>query len=419
MKKLLSVIVSCAMLALMLLPVGAADWTTSEIKSELETHPDWIDTAAVVELEDQFVDGESNAIAASQEGLFSYVYLKDLGKGDYSVKFTVDKDGLYNIGFMLMAWSKSVNRTTNVKIDDSQWIRIEYDYTDDDQFSEQYWTGPQIELTAGEHTLTLSLTEDFDNENVKSLYFDKFYYAPAGESTAEAAPAETAPAVVKPASADVDTYQEYPEDRASGEELLFAPGGEEYLSGYDAKGGIDVDLWNLRPGGEGYCPKRDSSVWYDFEVKEATEVTYIIEYVANAGKERGVDYAVDDPNGENRVFIDLVESDDHQWVVGTFTVEAGKHTFHVYAPTGMDDVTLKSCDVFCVELYGNPVKSASAEAAPTEPAPVESAPVESAPAETAAPVQTETAPQTPDLLAICLASAAVSGLAAAVTKKKR
>ncbi len=53
---------------------------------------------------------------------------------------------------MLMVWSKSVNRTTNVKIDDSEWLRIEYDYADDDQFSEHYWTGPQIELTAGEHT---------------------------------------------------------------------------------------------------------------------------------------------------------------------------------------------------------------------------------------------------------------------------
>ena len=157
------------------------------------------------------------------------------------------------------------------------------------------------------------------------------------------------------------TYTESPD--TPGEELLFVTGDMDELTGYDAKGGIGVDLYNLASGGTAYCLKNDTSTWYDFEVSEKTDVTFYIGYIARPGSNRGIDYSVDDPKGEHRVFIDLEESADQQWVSGTFTVEAGKHTFYLYAPTGMDDSNLKSCDVYTIELYGNPASDSAATTA--------------------------------------------------------
>ena len=425
MKKYFGIIIAIGLCALLLVPVSATTWLTNELTSELDNCPDWVNDATVVEFEDSYVEGATNAKSGDQAG-FNYVYLKDSGLGDYTVEFTVDKDGVYNIGFKLMAWSKSVLRTTNVKVDDAEWVYVAYDYNDEDQFSDHYWTGLSAELTKGTHTFTLSLASDFDDSNVKSLYFDNFFYAYAGEAgnSASSAGAETTAA----AASDFDTYQNYPEDRAQGTELVFATGGQEWASGYDAKGGIGVDLYNLSEGGAAYCPKNDTCVWYDFEVGEKTDVTFIIDYIAREGSNRGIDYAVDGANGANRVFIDLVESSEHQWVVGTFTIEAGKHSFYVYAPSGMDDSTLKSCDVYGVELYGNPAAAAETEPETiAEPEVVE----ESAPAPEAEPVVVEevtepatvaaepvTAPQTFDA-GVISAVAALLSLAGFSLSKKR
>ena len=163
---------------------------------------------------------------------------------------------------------------------------------------------------------------------------------------------------------EITTYTESPD--TPGEELLFVTGDMDELTGYDAKGGIGVDLYNLASGGTAYCLKNDTSTWYDFEVGEKTDVTFYIGYIARPGSNRGIDYSVDDPKGEHRVFIDLEESADQQWVSGTFTVEAGKHTFYLYAPTGMDDSNLKSCDVYTIELYGNAASDSAAAEATSE-----------------------------------------------------
>ncbi len=170
------------------------------------------------------------------------------------------------------------------------------------------------------------------------------------------------------------TYTESPD--TPGEELLFVTGDMDELTGYDAKGGIGVDLHNLASGGTAYCLKNDTSTWYDFEVSEKTDVTFYIGYIARPGSNRGIDYSVDDPKGEHRVFIDLEESADQQWVSGTFTVEAGKHTFYLYAPTGMDDSNLKSCDVYTIELYGNPASDSAAATAAEDTATTEATEME-------------------------------------------
>ena len=205
----------------------------------------------------------------------------------------------------------------------------------------------------------------------------------AEDGTAAAEPAAPAEEAV------FTTYTEYPE--MTGTELVYATGDMDMMTGYDAKGGIGVDLFNLASGGTSYCLKRDTSAWYDFEVSEKTDVTFYVGYIARDGSNRAIDYAVD---GGARVFMDIPESAEQQWVSATFTVDAGKHSFYLYAPTGMDDSTLKSCDIYTIELYGTPAETAAAEPEPvvvesvTEPAPA----AEEIPEPEEAPVVEEEAP---------------------------
>ena len=155
---------------------------------------------------------------------------------------------------------------------------------------------------------------------------------------------------------DFAFFDTYPEIK--GEEVISVKSDMDDVSGY--KGEINVNLHNLASGGNGYCPKMDTCVWYTFEAKESGMYTFLIEYVARNGAERGVDYSLDDPDGTKRVYIDLWETDEHGYVTGSFYAEKGTHDFYVYAPSGMDDSTLKSCDVYWVSLYSTPYLSGTA-----------------------------------------------------------
>lgn len=192
MKKYLSIIMAAVLCVLLLVPVGAAaEWVSKDLVSQLDDFPEWVMDADEINFAEQYPgDGKTNAHIGYGSS-FNYVYLKADDLGDFTVEFSVKEDGLYNIGFKLMAWSKSVLRSTNVKIDDSEWIYVGYDYNDEDQYSEQYWTGLTMNLTKGTHTCTLSLAPDFDNTNVKSLYFCDLLVGYAGEAAAVEATAET------------------------------------------------------------------------------------------------------------------------------------------------------------------------------------------------------------------------------------
>lgn len=192
MKKYLSIIMAAVLCVLLLVPVGAAaEWVSKDLVSQLDDFPEWVMDADEINFAEQYPgDGKTNAHIGYGSS-FNYVYLKADDLGDFTVEFSVKEDGLYNIGFKLMAWSKSVLRSTNVKIDDSEWIYVGYDYNDEDQYSEQYWTGLTMNLTKGTHTCTLSLAPDFDNTNVKSLYFCDLLVGYAGEAAAVEAVAET------------------------------------------------------------------------------------------------------------------------------------------------------------------------------------------------------------------------------------
>ena len=96
-----------------------------------------------------------------------------------------------------MGWKKSVLRATNVKIDDGEFVRMAYDYEDTTENVDHFWSGLSAALTAGEHTLTLSLTPDFDDSNVKTLYYDNFFYSYAGPIAVETEAETVAEAVVE------------------------------------------------------------------------------------------------------------------------------------------------------------------------------------------------------------------------------
>ena len=200
MKKLFAAVLSLVLCAALLIPVSAANWVNNTFTSGIDEEPDWYKDAEVVEFEDFFEEGATNARAGS-----TYVYLKNDGKGDFSVSFEVKEDGLYDIGITLMAWAKSVPRSTNVRIDDSDWVYVMFDYVDENQELPQYLTGLQIELTKGTHTFTLSLASDFDDSTVKSLYFDNFFYKKAADLAPETEVVETAAETAAEAVAETVT----------------------------------------------------------------------------------------------------------------------------------------------------------------------------------------------------------------------
>ncbi len=180
MKKVFASILAVVLCAALLIPASAANWKNGTFSSGIDEEPDWYSDAEVVEFEEFFEEGATNARSGNY-----YVYLKNDGKGDFSVQFDVKEDGLYDIGITLMAWAKSVLRSTNVRIDDSDWVYVAFDYEDENKELPQYLTGLQIELTKGTHTFTLSLASDFDDSTVKSLYFDNFFYKKAADLAPE------------------------------------------------------------------------------------------------------------------------------------------------------------------------------------------------------------------------------------------
>ncbi len=187
----------------------------------------------------------------------------------------------------------------------------------------------------------------------------------------------------------------------AGDEILNVNGDQNNIAGY--KGEIGTNLFNLAPGGSAFCCKMDTNVWYEFKAPVDGTITFVIDYIArDGGANRGLDWSLDDMDGTKRVFMDLEESADHRFVSDSFDVTAGTHTFHVYAPTGMDDSTLKSCDVYNVALYFEAAPETEAETV----APAEEAPV------------VEAAPQTFDVVTVAAVAAVVSLAGFAVSKKR-
>jgi hypothetical protein len=191
-----------------------------------------------------------------------------------------------------------------------------------------------------------------------------------------------------------------------GTEIFNYPADENYITSYFGEN--NVNIYNLSPGGTNYCLKMDAYAMYEFDAPEEGTYTFVVKYIAREGTNRGLDYALNDPDGKNRIFIDLPESNSEQYVIGTFEITSpGKNQFYLYAPTNMDDVTLKSCDIYNVALYFTaPIVTETEAPANTEA---------EAPAETGIIA----APQTSDFVTGIAAVLAVAGSAAALCLRKK
>jgi hypothetical protein len=197
MKKFLALALVVVLAFCSVLPAFAAE---KKMSNQFDKLPSNFKNPTTIKLSTLWKDGTTNAMQQTQPG-FDYIYLKNLGKGNFVVEFEVKEAGIYEFGFMLMGWSKSVPRTTNVQIDGKgDTYRMEYDYADADKLKKHYFYGIKQELSAGKHKMELSLTADFDNSKVKSLYIQDFFYEKTGDIPAATTAATTKAPATKPAS---------------------------------------------------------------------------------------------------------------------------------------------------------------------------------------------------------------------------
>ena len=144
-------------------------------------------------------------------------------------------------------------------------------------------------------------------------------------------------------SAEISFSADEPAD--VGEFLLeYGPGEEEMTE----HGG---NFSNLATGGASFCNKMDGWARYEFTVEKDGIYAFVVEYIAREGKARSIDVALD--SKDNNQWVDLLEgaADDNHFATITYELTAGTHSFFIMAPTGFDDDTVKSCDVYGWDLY--------------------------------------------------------------------
>ena len=140
-----------------------------------------------------------------------------------------------------------------------------------------------------------------------------------------------------------------------GEEVFSGIGRLEDIGGY--VGEIGTNLFNLSAGGSGFCVKKDSYVWYEFEAPVDGVYTLAFEFVARTGAKRAINIVVDptDPTDQKEQTFILLDpcddNNDHRFCVLTEELEAGKHTFYFCHATGFDDSNIKSCDTYSFHAY--------------------------------------------------------------------
>lgn len=128
-----------------------------------------------------------------------------------------------------------------------------------------------------------------------------------------------------------------------GEFLLEVGPGEEEMTEHTG------NFANLTTGGDSFCNKSEGVARYEFTVEKDGVYSFVVEYVARDDKDRSIDVALDSET--NNQFVDLEESNDHRWAVIPYELTAGTHNFYIMAPTGFDDSTVKSCDIYGWDLY--------------------------------------------------------------------
>lgn len=188
--------------------------------------------------------------------------------------------------------------------------------------------------------------------------------------------------------------KEMPTD--AGEQIFYGSGNTLGIAEYHG------NVVNLNDEFPFFCCKFACWVRYEFEAEADGVYTIVIEYVARPNCDRGLDYAIDSTEEEDRVYCDLDQSEQHRFMISEIELEAGIHSVYIFAPTGFNDATLKSCDVYGLTVFQTSV---------SESEPV-TEPVTEAPETTPSPTEGEDAPQTLDGV-ILLAAAAVAAAASA------
>ena len=209
--RLLSLALVVILAAAMIIPVSAVENGTTLPEADYGN-------AQSILLYDYWEDGATNAKGAQFDGDDpGYIFLKDLGLGDFSVTFSVDTAGTYNIAISMMGWEDDSDkiRATDVSINGGEKVRIERNYFTDPIADrvDDYIYGFTAQLNAGENTVTFSLTEDFDDSAVKTVYIRSVYYQlaadaaadePAADVAEEPATAAEEPVVIAPAVQTAD-----------------------------------------------------------------------------------------------------------------------------------------------------------------------------------------------------------------------
>lgn len=211
MKRFATLLFAALFLVCSILPVAAYDKAIDTIPAAYAsaTHVPF----ATELLDDNSEDRTSNARYGNNDNYPGeyYVYLKGDNKGDHTVTFTVDEAGTYSYGFTLFVFGTGKTRATRVKIDNGDFIDIRETNTEDQMNKKQYITGFETVLTAGEHTVTLSLPTDFDDSNVKTLYFRDFFFVKNVEDTPDT-----------PDTGDNDNTPETPDNPNTGDMTVAA-----------------------------------------------------------------------------------------------------------------------------------------------------------------------------------------------------
>ncbi len=157
-------------------------------------------------------DMASGYVGEISEGAvyYQYIYLKEEDYNPhFTVKFEIEDPGTYDFLIECMAYATDIPRTSILQIDDGELIYITSLHGDRHLITE-YYTGWQVELEPGTHTMSVFLAEDFDNVTVKSLFFDCFSFInltpPADQTETETeAPTDAPTETVTAAPTDVPT----------------------------------------------------------------------------------------------------------------------------------------------------------------------------------------------------------------------
>ena len=164
------------------IPAGAADKEPVDVTANTsnELPPLFSPDEDMFELENLYTeDGNGCLHNRTDDGKFDYYYLK----GDYqtaymSFPFEVDSDGTYELCVALMAIRSSVPRSAELSINGERRYYVERDYRDvsEGDLHAEYVSGITAYLRKGTNVLTVYLGSTFDNVNMKSLFFDKFFF---------------------------------------------------------------------------------------------------------------------------------------------------------------------------------------------------------------------------------------------------